>query len=248
MDPLRTISVERSTSPPPAFDESAQFFLERDLENKELEQLLALIENTELDQLLSSPTPPPEKLPAVPDQDISGEYLENTDLDQLPSLPTPSPMELPAVPDQEIPLESWEEMVIGWEPNPSPTPLAELLPVWMYRHSGNGPLCTHNAPARGPEEEPERGRRPDIPDSKDPFMGHDFPCAPDDGLEELAKSSLDAVFRLPKPFGPTPSEATLAEPICDMKRELDQIQFIRDRLWRVSIRQSQTLCRTLTPK
>lgn len=79
-------------------------------------------------------------------------------------------------------------------------------------------------------------------------MGHDFPCAPNDELEELAKSSLDAVFRLPKPFGPIPSEVTLTEPICDMKRELDQIQFIRDQLWRVGIRQSQTLCRTLTPK
>ena len=157
---------------------------------------------------------------------------EDLGMEQLQFSPATPLIELPAVHDQEIFDLSLGEIVTDGTSHPRDTSLKELPCIWTYRHERNGPLCLQISPTQGLEEEPKHGLRPG---SKDPFMGCDFPCRGDDGLEDFAKSSLDVVFHVPEPFGPTPSKETVAEPIYDRKREADQVIFVSEELWRVSV-------------
>jgi hypothetical protein len=167
----------------------------------------------------------------VPDRYIFDKELKTYNFDQLPSHLSPSSREMSATPDQKVTRESWEDLV-DWGKNPdlSPAPLAKLPLVWQ--RSGHEPLSLPNVPAPCPEAKPVHGLKPG---SKDPFMGSQFPCNPDDGFREFADSSLDARFDLPEqPLGPTATKAAVEETMCDMERELDQVQAIRDQLWKVS--------------
>ena len=201
------------------------------------------LEHRKLDCSLSFPGTLSAEVPTVPDRSIFDEELKSCNFDQLPSYLTPSSGEMSATPDQKFPRENWEDLVDwGEDPDLSPAPLAKLPLVWQ--RSGHGPLCLPNVSAPCPETKPVHGLKPG---SKDPFMGSQFPCNPDDGFRDFADSSLDARFDFPEePFGPTATKAEVEETRCDMKRELDQVQAIRDQLWKVSRRRVIIVCYTLT--
>ena len=219
VDPRKLFNVEGSHTPPPASKSLSQLLMEGDSEH------------TKLDCSRSFPSTPSAEVPTVPDRYIFDKELKTYNFDQLPSHLSPSSREMSATPDQKVTRESWEDLV-DWGKNPdlSPAPLAKLPLVWQ--RSGHEPLSLPNVPAPCPEAKPVHGLKPG---SKDPFMGSQFPCNPDDGFREFADSSLDARFDLPEqPLGPTATKAAVEETMCDMERELDQVQAIRDQLWKVS--------------
>ena len=178
--------------------------------------------------------------------------------------------------EESIPWAEWVDLPPSLEDSPCETPLNVLPLVAPYRRSGplhlnNEPFQTHSASMARQHLKPKSGPRPlDLKEalslirstearrpapestfalfasSKDPFMGHGFPCL-DNGFIEFAKSSLSSIPELPDQYGAAPSQHESASSLDVLAQSAQQKVFNRSAVWQVSFPALAALSLSMRP-